>query len=129
MKQYGKFIAQIAFAALTALVAALVDDRVDAAEWINVLIVTLGAVGVLGAGNLPAGVWSRTKLYVSGATAAATLLVSFVSDGGYITSSEWIQVALAAMAALGVAFAPGPRVYDAVAAGRAGANLRQGPGV
>jgi hypothetical protein len=122
VRQYGKFLAQIVFAALTALVAAQVDNRVDAGEWINVLIVALGAVAVLGAGNLPSGVWAYTKTIVSGATAAATLLVAFLSDGGMVTGSEWIQVLLAAMAALGVAFAPAPKVYDAMSVARLAAN-------
>jgi len=118
MKLYLKFVVQVFFAAVAAVVAALVDDKVDAAEWINVFIVALGAVGVLGAGNLPDGVWRYTKTIVSGATAAATLLVSFVSDGGTITPSEWLQVALAAAAALGVLVAPGPLVTTVARDGR-----------
>jgi hypothetical protein len=125
--RYWKFAAQVFFAAVAALVAALTDDQVDAAEWINVFIIALGAINVLGAGNLPAGIWSYTKTIVSAATAAATLLVSFVSDGGYITQSEWLQIGLAAAAALGVAFMPGPKVYDAAEVARRAANLRNGP--
>jgi hypothetical protein len=124
--KYAKFVAQVFFAAVAALVAALVDDRVDAGEWINVVIITLGAVAVLGAGNLPAGVWAYTKTIVSAATAAATLMVAFVSDGWYITTTEWLQIALAAAAALGVSFAPGPKVYDALAVARIG-GAQQGP--
>jgi hypothetical protein len=124
--KYAKFVAQVFFAAVAALVAALVDDRVDAGEWINVVIITLGAVAVLGAGNLPAGVWAYTKTIVSAATAAATLMVAFVSDGWYITTTEWLQIALAAAAALGVSFAPGPKVYDALAVARIG-GTHQGP--
>lgn len=110
--RYAKFIAQVFFAAIAALVAALVDDQVDAAEWINVAIVSLGAVSVLGAGELPSGVWAHTKTIVAGATAGLVLLVSFVSDGGYITTTEWLQVGLAVASTLGVAFAPGPKVVS-----------------
>lgn len=110
MIRYLKFIAQVFSAAISAIVAASVDNRVDAAEWINVLIVALGAVAVLGAGNLPAGVWAYTKTIVSAATTAALLIASFVSDGGYITTTEWLQVGLAVLGTLGVAFVPGPRV-------------------
>lgn len=111
MKKYGKFIAQVFFTAVAALIAALTDNHVDAAEWINVFIAALGSVAVLGAGNLPSGIWAYTKTIVSAATAAATLLVSFVSDGGTITGSEWLQVVLAAAAVLGVWAAPGPVVH------------------
>jgi hypothetical protein len=127
MKQYGKFIAQVVFAVLTAIVAALADDRVDVAEGINAAIVGFGAIAVLGAGNLPSGVWAYTKTIVSAATAALTLLVSFLSDGGHISTAEWVQVALAAAAAVGVYFAPAPRVYDADTYGQHAAGLRPGP--
>jgi hypothetical protein len=127
MKQYGKFIAQVLAAALAALVAALADDRVDAAEWINVVIALGAAVSVLGAGNLPEGVWAYAKTIVSASMAGLTLLVSFLSDGGTITTSEWIQVLLAAAAAVGVYFAPGPRVYGADTYGSHAAGLRPGP--
>lgn len=110
MQRYLKFIVQVVFTAVSVLIAALADDTVDAAEWINVLIAALGAVAVLGAGNLPSGVWAYTKTIVAAATAAAILLVSFVSDGGSVTTSEWLQVLLAAGAAVGVAAVPGPRL-------------------
>lgn len=110
MSKYGKFIAQVFFTAVGAVVAALVDDRIDAAEWINVAILTMGAISVLGAGEFTEGVWRHTKTIVSAATAALTLLASFVSDGGLITTSEWLQIALAAASVLGVAVTPGPKV-------------------
>jgi drug/metabolite transporter (DMT)-like permease len=113
MRLYMKFAMQVIATVLVALVAALQDDRVDAAEWINVVIVLLGAVSVLGAGNLPDGVWRYTKTIVAAATAALTLLVSFVSDGGVITGSEWLQVAIAAFGAVGVLAVKGPVVIPA----------------
>jgi hypothetical protein len=114
MQRYLKFAAQIVVTALSVLVAALADDTVDAAEWINVLIAALGAVSVLGAGEVPETVWAHMKTYVAAATAGAVLLVSFVSDGGSITTSEWLQVALAAAGAIGVAAVKGPKLPDSV---------------
>jgi drug/metabolite transporter (DMT)-like permease len=110
MRQYLKFAAQVVFTIIAALVAALVDERIDTVEWINAGIMALGAVSVLGAGNLPAGVWAYTKTIVAAATAALVALVT-----------------LAVAGVLGVAALPGPKVYDAAAAGRAAANLRNGP--
>jgi hypothetical protein len=112
VKRYGKFIVMIVAAVLSAVVASLADDRLDAAEWINFLIVALGAISVLGAGELPAGVWKHTKVIVAAATAAAVLLVSFVSDGWDVSTAEWIQVILAALAPLGLLAAPGPTVHE-----------------
>lgn len=110
MQRYLKFIAQVVMTAAVALVAALQDNRIDAAEWINVLIAAASAVAVLGGGELPAGVWAHTKTIVAAALAGLMLLASLVSDGGTITSSEWLQVALAVAGAVGVAVVKGPVV-------------------
>lgn len=127
MVQYFKFIVQVFFVGVSALVAALVDDRVDTTEWINVGIAVLGAIGVLGAGNLPSGVWAYTKTIVAAATAGLVFLTSALIGG--MTTSEWLQVALAVAGSLGVAAAPGPKVYDAALLGRHTANLRNGPAI
>lgn len=112
MNRYLKFAVQVVIAAITAIVAAAADDVIDAPEWINVVIVALGAVAVLGAGNLPSGVWAYTKTIVAAATAGAVFLQSAISGG--VTTSEWLQLALAVTGALGVAVVPGPRVLRAV---------------
>jgi hypothetical protein len=125
MRNYAKFIAQVVAAALAAAVAALADDVIDGSEWINVLIVSLGAISVAGAGELPQGIWAHTKTIVAAATAGAVFLQSAITDG--MTTSEWLQLGLAVMAALGVAFAPGPKVFDAEGYGRHAAGLRPGP--
>jgi drug/metabolite transporter (DMT)-like permease len=112
MKLYGKFVVQVLATALVALIAALQDDRVDAAEWINVVLAALTAVAVLGAGNTTEGVWRYTKVIVASAGAGLTLLASFVSDGGVVTVSEWLQVLVAALGAAGVLVVKGPRLTE-----------------
>ena len=67
MPSAEQVIAQVFTTALAALVAALVDDRIDFTEWLNVGVLALGSVAVLGAGDLPAGVWRYTKPIVSAA--------------------------------------------------------------
>jgi hypothetical protein len=123
---YLKFVAQVAATVIAAVVALLNGtDHPGASDWVNVVVIGLGAVAVLGAGNLPEGVWRHTKLIVSAATAVAVLLQSVVTDG--ISSAEWLQLALAALGALGVFAAPGPKVYTADHLGRAASGLRNGP--
>jgi hypothetical protein len=123
---FVKFFAQIAVTVLAAVVPLLNGtDHPTGSDWVNVAIIGLGAVAVLGAGNLPAGVWKYTKSIVSAATAVAVLLQSAITDG--VSSAEWIQLALAAAGALGVLAAPGPKVYDAAALGRAASGLANGP--
>jgi hypothetical protein len=127
-KKYGKFIAEVVIAAIVALIAFMQDDRVDAAEWILVIIAAARTVAVLGAGNLPAGVWAYTKSIVSAFIAGAGLLVAFVSDGGVITGSEWLQIIVMVAGTLGVVVAPAPRVYDALSVARISGD-RPGPAV
>lgn len=117
--KYAKFAAQVIATALAALVAGLLDDRLDFVEWLNVGVMALGAVGVLGAGNLPSGVWRYTKALVAAASAVLVLWQSLASGG--MTQSEWLQLAAAALGAVGVWAVRGPVVYDAEAVGRAGA--------
>lgn len=112
MNQYLKFIAQVVATVVAAIVAASVDNVVDNTEWINVVIVGLGAVAVLGAGNLPSGVWAYAKTIVAAASAGAVFLQSAISDG--ISSSEWLQLGLAVLGAVGVLALPGPRVNQVV---------------
>jgi hypothetical protein len=111
MTQYLKFAAQVAATALAAIVAGLVDDRLDFTEWLNVGVMALGAVGVLGAGNMPAGVWRYTKAGVAAASAVLVLWQSLASGG--LTGSELTQLILAGLGALGVLAVPGPRVVPA----------------
>lgn len=127
MSRYGKFAAQVLAAVLAAVVAALngTGHEPGVSDWINCVIVCLGAVAVLGAGNLPEGVWRYGKLIVSAATAVAVLLNSVLTDG--ISSAEWIQLGLAALGALGVYGSPGPVVYTPEQVGRHAAALRPGP--
>lgn len=75
----------------------------DTAAWINVVILGAGAVMVYTHSNDIPG-WSYVKLGASVVSAVAVLLVSFITDG--VTSVEWIQLALAAAAALGVGALP-----------------------
>jgi hypothetical protein len=132
VKLYAKFLAQVAGALLAAILPAVAagDGHVDQSEWVNAIILGLGALLVLSGGELPAGVWSKAKFYISAVLAAMVVLQSALSDGMGITTAEWWQVAIALLTAAGVLVAPGPVVYtDPTAAGAAGAGLRPGPAV
>lgn len=108
MNQYLKFFMQVGATVLAAIIAALADDYVDFNEWLNVGVLALGAVAVLGAGNLPAGIWRYTKTGVSAATAVLVLWQSLATAG--MNTAEWLQLAAAALGALGVLAVPGPVV-------------------
>jgi predicted small integral membrane protein len=112
VNQYLKFAAQVVATVLSAVALALGDGQVSSSEWINVVILGLGSVAVLGAGNLPAGVWARTKTLVSAATAGAVFLQSAITGG--ITGAEWLQLVLAVLGTVGVMAVRGPRVVEAL---------------
>lgn len=112
MNLYFKFFVQVVVAAGTAVIAGTVGTTGTLSDtaWVNAVIVTLGAVAVLGAGELPAGVWANTKIYVSAGTAGAVALASLI--GGSMGWSQWLQVGVATIGVFGVAVVPGPKVVE-----------------
>lgn len=107
---YLKFIAQLAATVFASVAPALLgDNHITVNEGANILILALGAVGVLGAGDLPAGVWAHTKSIVGAATAAAVVLQSALLTDG-VSPTEWVQIAIAALGAVGIFAAKGPVV-------------------
>lgn len=104
IKLYAKAILYIALAAVTFLVTALSDNRIDVSELINLGIILVGAVGVYLVPNM-AGDW-RNYLKAGAAFLGAGLvaLLSFLTDG--VTLAEWLQVGIAALAGIGVTIVP-----------------------
>lgn len=108
IKEYLKFAAQVGSTVLGGIITATVSGPITATGWINIVISFLGAIAVLGAGELPAGVWSYTKVLVAGFTAAAMTLQSFIN--GDITLAVILQVCAAFLGAIIIAVTPGPIV-------------------
>lgn len=98
-----KALVQVVMTILAATVPALAAGPMTANVWINVVILGTGAVMVYNASNDIPG-WNYAKLIASAVSAVAVLLVSAM-DGG-ISQAEYIQLALAAAAALGVGAIP-----------------------
>lgn len=104
IKLYAKAIAYIALAAVTFLVTALSDNRIDLSELINLGIILVGAIGVYLVPNLEGG-WRRyAKSVTAFAAAGLVVLLSFLSGG--VTLAEWLQVGIAALAGIGVTIVP-----------------------
>jgi hypothetical protein len=96
---YKKAFAAIVATILSAVVAALTGDgRVDAVEWVNVAILAVGSASVFAAPNVPGAAYTKSVLAVL--TGVLTLLTSVITAG--ISATEWMQLALAALGALGV---------------------------
>lgn len=113
---YWKAVASIVATVLAAVAAALTGDQnIDATEWLNVLILGTGAAAVLTAPNVPGAKY--TKLVLAVVTAVATAAASLILDG--ISGTDWLQLALAGLAAAGVYVAPyAPLASDGEVIGR-----------
>lgn len=101
---YAKSIVYIALAAVTFLVTGLSDDVLSLEEGINLGIIIAGAVGVYLIPNFPETVAKYAKTAVTFAVAFGVALLSFLTDG--VTTTEWLQIGIAALAAIGVYIVP-----------------------
>jgi hypothetical protein len=101
---YAKSITYIVLAAVTFLVTALSDDAVTGEELVNLGVIVLGAIGVYLVPNFPEGVAKYWKTAITAATAALVAVLSFWSEG--ISTTEWLQIGIAALAAIGVYIVP-----------------------
>lgn len=97
--RYAKFVAQVVATVVAGFVAASTDG-VTNQETVNLVILGLGAFLVLGAANLPAGIWRYTKAIASAASAGAVVLASAITDG--VSGAELGMIGLAAAGAVGV---------------------------
>jgi hypothetical protein len=100
---YAKLGAAVVATILSGIVAALTGDAVISdVEWINIAIAGVGALAVFSAPNVPGAPVTKTVLAVL--SAVLVLLVNLIADG--VTISEWMQLGVAALGALGVYAVP-----------------------
>lgn len=100
---YLKALAVVLATALSLVVAGLTgDNHISSVEWINIATGVVTALGVFAAPNVPGARY--TKLILAALGAVLTLSVNLIADG--VTISEWLQLALAGLGALGVYAAP-----------------------
>lgn len=104
ISHYAKSIVYIALAVVGVLVTALADDIITTSELVNVGIIGVGAIATYLVPNLPEGPGGFLKAAVAFLAAALVALQSFLTDG--ITTSEWLQIAVAAFAGIGVYIIP-----------------------
>lgn len=109
MKKYAKFIAIVVATVLSAISAALLGDNViSPQEWVNIAILGVGALGVFAAPNVPGAAY--TKSILAALAAGLTVLASVIVGG--VHTVELIQIALAALGAVGVYAVPNQPKYD-----------------
>jgi hypothetical protein len=108
---YAKALAAVVATVLSAVVAALTGDGVIGdVEWINIAISGVGALAVFAGPNVPGA--RITKLVLAALSAVLVLAVNLIVDG--VTVSEWLQLGMAALGALGVYAVPNSGAVDRV---------------
>lgn len=100
----AKAIVQLVMTVLAAVVPALTVGPLDAAAWVNIVILGAGVVMVYNAANIPG--WSYAKLIASAVSAVAVVLVAALTSGHGLNATDYIQMILAAAGALGVGAIP-----------------------
>lgn len=100
---YMKFILAVVATVISGIVVAMTGDSVISnVEWVNISIAGVGACAVFAAPNVPGAMY--TKSILAALTAALTLMTSFITDG--VSTSEWLQIGVAVLGALGVYAVP-----------------------
>lgn len=102
MKAYGKVIAALVFAAITAVQAAISDGHLTPTEWVQVAIAVTTAAIVWLVPALPQAPWTKTAL--GAVLAALNVLVTVIAHG--VSAYDLTEIALAVLTALGVGLAP-----------------------
>lgn len=96
---FAAIIATILAAVLAAMTG---DNTISSTEWVNVAILAVGSAAVFAAPNVPGAAYTKAILAVL--TAILAVLASAIVGGVSIT--EWIQIALAGLGAVGVVAVP-----------------------
>lgn len=103
-KAWWPVVGTVVMAVLTVIQEATADGSVSAQEWVQVLLGALMAFNVWATANLPG--YERMKTYVSAAIVVFGALYTYIVGG--VSTAELINMAVLALAALGVAFTKQP---------------------
>lgn len=103
MTTKGKSIIAFLYAVAVAAVPLLSGDhKPSPADWVSIVIAAVTALGVYITPIIPQAPWTKTAV---GAVLAGLQVLVTVIDGG-MTAPEYLTVALAVAAALGIQLAP-----------------------
>lgn len=104
MGAYRKFLMALLGAVVVALAAATSDNQLTSAEIAQTVLAGLGMFSVYVLPNAPG--YGVAKSLVAAASAGVGLLAGWLASGEEITTSMWLNFALAVGTALGVFLVP-----------------------
>lgn len=100
---YAKAIVGAAMAAATTAISALADGSITGGEWATILVSFLVAVGAIWyVPNTPESVRKYGKAITSALVAGAGSAVIAFTDGGGVSTTEWITILIALAAGAGI---------------------------
>lgn len=104
----AKAIVQAVGAVLVAILPLLFVGPLGFSEWVNVIVVAIGAFVVWNTKNYP--YWPYGKLLASVAATVTTGLVNIAShyEFGDTSSQQWVQLALSVVISFAVFYIPNP---------------------
>jgi hypothetical protein len=108
------FMATVVMAVLLTLRDAMSDARIDASEWVLVVIAAFNIVTVWGAANIPG--FEKAKTVMAATGVVLNLLVGYIVGG--LTIDEIMLLAIHGLGALGVVVGPSPQHREVSAAAR-----------
>lgn len=118
--RFNKFWLAVLATIVQALIPVLDDDVIDRMEWVIVAIAAVNAVMVVVIPNLPVGgLVNYLKSFTAAAMAALTLMTTLLVDGT-LSGTDWLNIGVAVLAALGIwavpnASTPGARTNGSIA--------------
>lgn len=115
IKRYGPALVAVFFAALTALAAALTDNRIDPTEGVQIAIQATTVAGVWLVPAIPS--WPHLKTGIAVVLAVENAAIAYIVDG--FTGAELVNLVLAGVGVIAVRLTPPPDPSAAVRAMRA----------
>lgn len=106
---YAKSIVMVIAAGIGILTAALSDGVVSPVEYVTIAISILTAIGAYLIPNMSSGVGAYAKTLVAFGGAAAAALANIVAHAASfseVSQSDWLNVLLAGLAAVGLFIVP-----------------------
>ena|ERR1035437_1041922 len=98
MNKYAKAALAVVVTVVSAIIAYASAGTITNVDWVLVAISGVGAASVFAAPNVPGAPYTKAVLAVLSAVLA--LLVTVIVGG--ITTTEWLQLAVAGLGAIGI---------------------------
>lgn len=102
MTPWAKAIVAAVGAGIIALAAALTDNTVTNPEKVQIAVAVVTSVSVWLTANVGVPLWSSAKFVTAAVLAGLNAVAGYLAEGDTLSSAMWLNVAIAALTAVGV---------------------------